>query len=265
MTREVFIDTASLEELVTWLRRGIVDGITTNQKIFLTEGRINFRERVVAICDAAPNVPVSVELTERGVGALVSEATTYASWRPNIVIKVGMTVDGDGLEVVAKLARAGFATNATLMMTAEQLLLAARAGATYISLFVNRARDAGEDPYREIAKARRFLDAGRYQSKIIAGSIRAPKDVGEAYDAGADIVTIPPKILAAMLNHPKTAETAQEFDAAWAEFRQGTSEPRYSIPGNDAELVIAEPAVVAEPAVIKKLVSGQPRLGSRRR
>jgi transaldolase len=141
-----------------------------------------------------------------------------------------MSTNGEGLEVIAMLSKAGIATNATLMMTVEQLLLAARAGATYISLFVNRARDGGEEPYNEIAKARRFLDAGSYRSKIIAGSIRAPKDVGLAYDAGADIVTIPPKILAAMLNHPKTEETAVEFDAAWAQFRQRSNQRSRPLP-----------------------------------
>jgi transaldolase len=222
MSREIFIDTASLDDVRVWSCRGVVDGVTTNQKIFLAEGDADFKERVIAICDRVPALPVSVELTGKGVNNLVAEGMTYAKWRTNVVIKVGMSINGDGLDVIARLSKTGHATNATLMMTAEQLLLAARAGASYISLFVNRARDAGEEPYREIARARRFLDAGGYPAKIIAGSIRTPKDVGDAYDAGADIVTIPPKILAAILNHPKTAETAREFDAAWAEFRGRT-------------------------------------------
>jgi transaldolase len=220
MSREIFIDTASVDEVLLWSRRGVVDGVTTNQKIFLSEGNGDFEEQVLAICDAAAGLPVSVELTGQGVKPLVEEAIRYAGWRRNIVIKVPMTTNGDGLEVIATLSRAGLATNATLMMTAEQLLLAARAGASYISHFVNRAKDAGEDPYREISMTRRFLDAGGYSAKIIAGSIRSAKDVGQSYDAGADIVTIPPKILAEMLNHPKTAETAREFDAAWVEFRR---------------------------------------------
>jgi transaldolase len=149
---------------------------------------------------------------------MTAEAIGYASWRPNIVIKVPVTGDGLGLHVINVLSNAGLATNATLMMTAEQLLLATCAGATYVSLFFNRAKDAGEDPCVEIARARRFIDAGGHRAKIIVGSIRRPKDVGEAFDAGADVVTIPPTILQAILDHPKTAETAREFDAAWDEF-----------------------------------------------
>lgn len=218
MSREVFIDTASMEELLSWQKRGIVAGVTTNQKIFLTEGSIDFKQRVHAICDIVPTLPVSVELTSRTAESMTAEASRYAGWRPNIVIKVPVTADGVGLQVINVLSRAGLATNATLMMTAEQLILATSAGATYVSLFFNRAKDAGEDPCVEIARARRFVDAGGYQAKIIAGSIRRPKDVGEAFDAGADIVTVPPPILQAILNHPKTAETAREFDAAWEEF-----------------------------------------------
>jgi len=219
MSREVFIDTASTEELLAWQKRGVVAGVTTNQKIFLTEGSIDFRQRVHAICDIVPTLPVSIELTTRGAESMTAEAIRYASWRPNILIKVPVTGDGVGLEVINVLSRAGLATNATLMMTAEQLILATSAGATYVSLFFNRAKDAGEDPSVEIARARRFIDAGGHRAKIIAGSIRRPKDVGEAFDAGADIVTVPPPILQAILNHPKTAETAREFDAAWEEFR----------------------------------------------
>lgn len=218
MSREVFIDTASMEELLNWQKRGIVAGVTTNQKIFLTEGSIDFKQRVQAMCDIVPNLPVSIELTSRSAEAMTAEAIGYASWRPNIVIKVPVTGDGFGLQVINVLSRAGLATNATLMMTAEQLILATSAGATYVSLFFNRAKDAGEDPSVEIARARRFIDAGGHRAKIIAGSIRRPKDVGEAFDAGADIVTVPPPILQAILNHPKTAETAREFDAAWEEF-----------------------------------------------
>ena len=240
MSREIFIDTASLEEVVLWHRRGIVDGVTTNQKIFQNEGSVDFKERVCAICDAVPRAPVSVELTEHSAEALAAEAIIYSGWRPNIVIKVPMTTDGMGLQVIAALAQVGIRTNATVMMTAGQLILAARAGASYVSHFFNRARDAGEDPCLEIARARHFLDAGGYRSKIIAGSIRSPRDVAEAFSAGADIVTIPPKILEAMLDHPKTVETLREFDLAWEEFRQRAARPVVSVPnGNRTKRQVA--------------------------
>src|ERR1700730_15699642 len=146
MLREVFIDTASMDELLTWQKRGIVAGVTTNQKIFLTEGSIDFKQRVQAICDLMPKLPVSIELTSRSAESMTAEGIRYAGWRPNIVIKVPVTGDGLGLQGIGGLTKDGLATNATLMMTAEQLLRAISAGATYVSLFFNRAKDAGEDP-----------------------------------------------------------------------------------------------------------------------
>ncbi len=218
MAREIFIDTASIEDVRRWNRYGVIDGVTTNQKIFLAEGDVDFRSRVLEICREVSG-PVSVELTTHGTDEMVEEGLEYSNWHPQIVVKVPMTTNGDGLAVVSSLVRRDVKTNVTVMMTFEQLLLAARAGATYISIFFNRARDGGEDPIREIRATREWLDAGGYRAKIIAGSIRSAKDVGQAFEAGADVLTIPPKILDAMLDHPKTVETIREFDEAWAEFQ----------------------------------------------
>jgi len=216
---KIFLDTASIYEVRKWKKRIKIDGVTTNQKIFLAEKGVDFEKRVMEICNE--NVgDVSVELTTHGVEKMVSEARSYAKWHKNITIKVPMTVDGSGLEVIKRLKTYGIKTNATCMMTAEQLILAASAGATYVSLFYNRSKDCGNDANYEIEKAKTFLSYPNCKTKIIIGSIRFPVDVGSAFEAGADIVTISPKILDRILDNEKTAETIKEFDDAWKEFKK---------------------------------------------
>ncbi len=214
---QIFLDTASLTEVAEFCEWGIVDGVTTNQKIFLAEGGVDFRKRIVDICDLV-NGPVSVETTKSSVQDLLEEAREYASWHENAVIKVAMYGDGRGLKVVTKLAKEGIKTNMTVMMTYNQLMLAAKAGATYVSLFYNRSKEAGEDPVRIIrdyvASAREYGLVGR----LIVGSIRTPDDVSVAMAAGAHIMTIPSKILKQMPFSKRSEETIAEFDKAWQDF-----------------------------------------------
>ena len=191
--------------------------MTTNQKIFLSEGNVDFKGRVLEICRLRKEWPVSVETTTKGFDDLVAEARAYAKWHSNVVVKVAMDKDGMGLKVVKKLHDEGIRTNMTVMMTLNQLFLAAKAGATYVSLFFNRARDAGLDPVktiRDVTPLLRRLGG----AELICGSIRKPEDVEEIVSAGADIATITPKVLRQMAFHPKTEETIKEFDDAWKEF-----------------------------------------------
>jgi transaldolase len=214
---KVFLDTASIDEIREFLSWGIGDGVTTNQKIFLSEGNVDFKTRVLEICNLKEDWPVSVETTAKGFEELTEEGREYAGWHKNVVVKVAMDKDGVGLRVVNKLYDEGIRTNMTLMMTFNQLYLASKAGATYVSLFFNRARDAGLDPVRTIHGITPLLD-GLGGSELIVGSIRKPEDVEEVVSAGAHIVTITPKVLRQMPFHPKTEETAREFDEAWKEF-----------------------------------------------
>ena len=214
---QIFLDTASLteiEELVQW---GLADGVTTNQKIFLSEGGVDFRKRVQDICRVV-NGPVSVETTTSTVPELLAEAREYASWHRNVVVKVAMTADGKGLRVVHQLAKERIKTNMTLMMTYNQLILAAKAGATYVSLFFNRAKEAGEDPVKIIKEFVATAKESKLEAKLIVGSIRTPEDVATAMAAGAHIVTVPTKILKQMPYNKRTEETREEFDKAWQEF-----------------------------------------------
>ena len=166
------------------------------------------------------NGPVSIEVTTSKVEGIIREAREYANWGGNVVIKVPMLADGEGLRAISLLGGEGIKTNATILMSSNQVLLAAKAGATYASLFFRRIKDYGDDPERVVRESRAIIDSGGFKTKIIVGSIRDPEDVNRAALSGAHIITIPYKILIQMPGHPKTEETIKEFDLAWHEFRR---------------------------------------------
>ncbi|MBI3384778.1 fructose-6-phosphate aldolase [Candidatus Gottesmanbacteria bacterium] len=219
----IFLDTGNIDEIKKWIDRGVIDGITTNQKLLLKEKTINFgdfKKAVLKIC-RLKKYPVSVELTgHESVAKMIKEAKNFASWHKNVVVKVPMITDGMGLNVIKKLKDLKIKTNATLMVSFEQMLLAIKAGASYASIFFNRAKEAGYDPIEIIKRSRDFIDSGRYNCQIISGSIRSTRDVGDSFAAGSDIVTIPARIIEQMLAEKRTQETVIEFDAAWEEFKK---------------------------------------------
>ena len=218
---EIFLDTASIKEIKEILPWGIISGVTTNQKIFLAEKGVNFRERVFEILSLVDG-PLSVELTKTSGSDddLVEEARAYSNWNPkNIIIKVPMFGDGRGLRIVNRLGKEDIKTNMTCMITTNQVLLAAKAGATYASIFFNRVKDSGGDPVKVIQESKHIIEEGGLATRIIVGSIRKPEDVNEAAMAGAHIITILYKILVQMPFHQKTEDTIKEFDQAWLEFQ----------------------------------------------
>ena len=219
---QFFLDTASLNEIEEVSRLGITEGVTTNQKILLTEGRVDFKRRILEICRLVKG-PVSVETTKSTVQELLAQGREFASWHKNIVVKVAMHGDGRGLEVVHQLAKERIKTNMTVMMTFNQLVLASKAGATYVSLFYNRSIEARENPLQIIrdyaALARESNNnGGATMARLIVGSIRKTEDVALAVAAGAHIMTVPFKILKQMPYNKRTEETIEEFDKAWEEF-----------------------------------------------
>jgi transaldolase len=219
---EIFIDTASVKEIKEFLPWNLISGVTTNQKIFSCEKGVNFKDRVQEILSII-DAPLSIELTRTGDSdeALVAEAKEYSSWNPkNIVIKVPMFGDGRGLVLAGKLHKAKIKTNLTCLITTNQVMLAALVGATYASIFFCRVRDAGGDPVKVIQDSKRILEKIKSPTKIIVGSIRSPDDVAQAAAAGADIMTITPKVLLQMPFSQKTEDTIKEFDQAWIEFKK---------------------------------------------
>lgn len=219
---EIFIDTASVSEIKNILPWGIISGVTTNQKIFLAEKGCDFKKRVMEILSLVDG-PVSVELTKTDGRDedMILEAIEYSKWnQKNLVVKVPMFGSGRGLRIVNELREHKVKTNMTALMSTNQVILAAKAGATFASVFFNRVKDSGDDPVRIIRESKRVMEESAFPTKIIAGSMRKPEDVVDAAVAGAHIVTIPYKILVQMPYHTKTEETIAEFDKAWQEFKK---------------------------------------------
>jgi transaldolase len=214
---QFFLDTASLNEIEEVSRQGVTEGVTTNQMIILKEGKVDFKRRILEICRQVKG-PVSVETTKNSVADLLAQGREFASWHKNIVVKVAMHGDGRGLEVVHQLTKEHIKTNMTCMMTFNQLVLASKAGATYVSLFYNRAIEARENPLQIIKDYVALAKENEPMGRLIVGSIRKPEDVAQAVAAGAHIITVPFKILKQMPFNKRTEETIEEFDKAWGEF-----------------------------------------------
>jgi transaldolase len=227
MTR-IYLDTANMEEIRKYKSWGIVDGLTTNQKIFLQEKGCNFKERALEILEEMHPLPVSLE-GPNDYTQLIKTAEEYCNWTDdndstysNIVIKVPMLGNGDGLRAVKTLSDMEIATNVTACMTLNQVFLAANAGATYVSLFFNRMIDMLDSAYalETIKRTTLMLRDGGFETLLIVGSIRHPGDIPIILDGQPDIITIPPKILEQMPYCKKTEETLKDFEVAWKEFKK---------------------------------------------
>jgi transaldolase len=215
---EIYLDSANIDEIKEILNWGIMRGLTTNQKIFLNEKGVNFKDQVKKILELVDG-PVSIEAPASNADGIIKSGREYAAWnKKKVVIKVPMLADGTGLKAAHILEKEGIKTNVTAMMSVNQAMLAVTAGASYASLFFNRIKDCGADPVDVVKRSRAFIDEGDYKTKLIVGSIRNPKDIEDIASANPHIVTIPYKILKQMPFHEKTVETLKEFDKAWEEF-----------------------------------------------
>jgi transaldolase len=210
---EIFADTADLKEIQTWLDFGVIDGVTTNPSILLSTGVYELRLGAIEIAKLLVDKPLSVEVVTDDRDEMFRQAVEMAGWAPNIVIKIPIiTTQGEPcLGVIAKLIRAGVKVNATACMSFNQAMLAAKAGATYVSLFAGRISDEGADSSQVIRNTASWLKAWGMASKIIVGSIRETVNVQEAALAGADVVTVPPKFLYQMIDHKYSRFTVGQF------------------------------------------------------
>lgn len=204
---ELFLDTANLDEIKTLMEWGIFSGITTNPLIFQNSANgddLEFYQKLVKLYP----IPISIQLPDKNLETLLNLSKTFSSYGPNVVVKVPMFPDGRGIILTSLLEKENIRVNVTGVMSAEQFLLALMAShpPTYISLFFNRIRDGGGDPQREISKSKELVDKLSIKTKIIVGSIRKGSDVYEAVVAGGHIVTVAPKVLFSMVNHPKSVE-----------------------------------------------------------
>ena len=220
----IFLDSSKIEEVRKYHAMGIIRGVTTNPTILLKEGVTGgmegVRKRLVEIAKLVAPYPVSVEVTTNDRAGMIAQAKEMAAWANNINVKV--TVHGpngelDNMSVIHELeTQHDVQVNVTAMMSAQQCLLAAMAGATYVSIFAGRVNNMGYDAVGEIRTLRRLLDSYKLKAQIIAASTREILNVVQWLDAGAHIVTVLPPFLDGMLVHPYSKETVKMFldDAA---------------------------------------------------
>lgn len=212
---KIFLDTANVDEIKAAAALGVVDGVTTNPTLVAKEGR-PFREVLLDICRAVDG-PVSAEAVSLEAPAMIEEARELAAVHENIVVKVPMTTEG--LKAVHALSAEGIRTNVTLVFSAPQALLAAKAGATYVSPFVGRLDDQGQTGMDLIGQIVPIYRNYGFDTEVIVASVRHPIHVVEAALIGADIATIPFKVIEAMARHPLTDLGIERFLADWGKYR----------------------------------------------
>lgn len=212
-----FLDTANVDEIKQGMDWGLVDGVTTNPSIVFKEGR-DFEEVVKEITTIVPG-PVSAEVVSVTAPEMIAEGKALSKWAPNIVVKVPLIPEG--IKAVKALSSEGVKTNVTLCFSANQALLAAKAGGTYVSPFVGRMDDAGNDGMKLVEEIVTIYDNYDYDTEIIVASIRSPMTVLQAALLGADICTMPFKVLQQLFQHSLTDRGLESFLSDWAKFKGG--------------------------------------------
>ncbi len=212
-----FLDTANVEEIKRVNELGLVDGVTTNPTLISKEGR-PFEEVIKEICELVDG-PVSAEVVGLTYDEMVSEARDIAQWADNVVVKIPMTEDG--LKAVHTLSQEGIKTNVTLIFTVSQGLMAAKAGATYVSPFLGRLDDIGTDGLALVAELKQVFELYNYPTEIIAASIRHLPHLEGTALTGADIATIPGSIFPKLWSHPLTDKGIDAFLEDWEKFEEG--------------------------------------------
>ena len=214
---QFFLDTADVETIKRLAQSGLVDGVTTNPSLVMQSGR-NFMDAIKEICDVVQG-PVSAEVVALDAAGMIKEGQRLAKIAPNVVVKVPLTFAG--LEACKAFEGEGIPVNVTLCFSAAQALLAAKAGAMFVSPFVGRLDDVGQDGMQLIYEIAEIY--GNYDdldTQILAASIRHPMHVVEAARAGCDAITIPPKIFEQLIKHPLTDKGVDAFVADWGKTGQ---------------------------------------------
>ncbi|MDZ4311618.1 MAG: fructose-6-phosphate aldolase [Cypionkella sp.] len=207
-----FVDTAVVSEIAELNDYGLLDGVTTNPSLIAKSGR-DFKEVIAEIC-ALVDGPVSAEVASMDYDGMVAEGEHLAKIAKNVVIKLPLTLPG--LKACRYFTQKGIKTNVTLCFTANQALLAAKAGATYISPFLGRLDDINIDGMDLIRDIREIYDNYGFETQILAASIRSANHVKEAALAGADVATIPPSVIKGLANHVLTDKGLEQFAKDWA-------------------------------------------------
>jgi transaldolase len=212
---KLFLDTADIEEIRSVHRWGVLDGVTTNPTLYAKVGG-SYEEVLEEICSITSG-PVSAEVVADDVEGMLREGRAFSKIAPNIVVKVPMSETG--LEAIARFAEEGIKTNCTLIFSANQGLLAAKAGASLLSPFVGRLDDINQDGMEVIRELAAIIEMHGYESEVLAASIRHPRHVTDSALAGAHVATLPFKVFQQMVRHPLTDKGIVQFKSDWAKAR----------------------------------------------
>jgi len=207
-----FIDTANLDEIREANELGMIDGVTTNPSLVAKEGDVDFKEHIAKICSVVKG-DVSAEVTAIDTEAMLKEGREYAKIAPNVVVKCPLTLDG--LKATRILTQEGTGVNVTLCFSAAQAILAAKAGAKYISPFIGRLDDIATDGMQLIRDIVQIYDNYDFETQVLAASIRHPMHIVDCALAGADVATIPFKVIKQLVQHPLTDKGLDAFLSDW--------------------------------------------------
>jgi transaldolase len=217
---KLFLDTAEIEEIRTAARWGVLDGVTTNPTLFAKVGG-SYDDVLKSICDLTSG-PVSAEVVAEDVDGMLHEGRHFAKLAPNIVVKVPMSEEG--LEAISRFAEEGIKTNCTLIFSANQGLLAAKAGASLLSPFVGRLDDINQDGIEVIRELVGIIEMFDIDSEVLTASVRTPLHVTQAALAGSHVATVPFKVLQQMVHHPLTDKGIVTFRQDWEKARKSAAE-----------------------------------------
>jgi transaldolase len=207
-----FIDTANLNEIREANALGLADGVTTNPSLIAKEGGVDFKQHIAAICEIVQG-PVSAEVTSLDTEGMLREGREYSKIAPNVVVKCPLT--REGLKATQQLSREGIKVNVTLCFSAAQAILAAKAGASFISPFLGRLDDIGQNGLILLQEIVEIYQNYNWETEVLAASLRHPIHVIEAARIGADIGTMPFKVIDQLFNHPLTDKGQAQFLADW--------------------------------------------------
>ncbi|MFN4336023.1 MAG: fructose-6-phosphate aldolase [Candidatus Nitrosocaldus sp.] len=213
---QIFLDTANLDAIRKYNEMGILDGVTTNPTLLAKENGdpIEIMKEIIKIVKG----PVSLEVISTDIDGMLEEAQRLARFGTNAVIKIPMTPDG--LKAIRRLSSMGIKTNCTLVFSPNQAILAAKAGATYVSPFIGRLDDAGHEGMQVIRDTVQIFRNYNFSTKVLVASVRHPLHVVEAAKIGADVITMPPDVLEKMIKHPLTDKGLSTFLADWEKVKR---------------------------------------------
>jgi transaldolase len=208
-----FIDTANLKEIREAAELGVIDGVTTNPSLIAKEGDVDFKQHIAAICEIVQGA-VSAEVTSLDLEGMLREGREYARIAPNVVVKCPLT--SDGLKATKRLTDEGIKVNVTLCFSAAQAILAAKAGAAYISPFLGRLDDIGHNGLELLAEIVEIYSNYDWPTQVLAASIRHPIHVIEAARMGTHVATMPFKVIEQLIKHPLTDKGLEQFLSDWS-------------------------------------------------